>query len=76
MVDQTTIPPGPPKTGCHFCDGTGIVNETSYALAVRDGLERMAWKPGTRCPCTCTWEEILPAVENIFAEIVERTADE
>lgn len=68
MPDKTTQP-ATPRVGCHFCDGTGITNQSSYDQAVADGLERIAWKPGTRCLCTYTWAEIAPAVAEIYAEV-------
>ena len=69
MTDNQTTAPEPARKGCYFCDGSGIVNQTSYDSVVADGLEQIAWKPGTRCMCTFTWAEIEPHVAEICTEI-------
>lgn len=66
---KTTVPPDPPRDGCYFCDGTGIVNQASYDQAVLDKMERIAWKPGSRCMCTYSWAEIAGSVADICTEV-------
>lgn len=67
--EQTTVAPGEPRVGCPFCDGLGVVSQSSYDQAVADGLERVAWKPGVRCMCTYTWAEIAGSVADICTEV-------
>jgi hypothetical protein len=72
-MNTTTIAPGPPRLGCHFCDGSGVTNQSSSDQAVADGLGRIAWIPGTRCMCTYTWAEIAGSVAEICMEIANGT---
>lgn len=69
-ASDTTVDPGSsPRRGCPGCDGSGVTSQAFYDQAVADGMEAIAWKPGTRCMCTYTWAEIAGSVAEICTEI-------